>query len=240
METSRLPEHHHTALGACSGWRDEVARSATASEIHRFQRPERNAVRLKVAAIAGGFLLLFGGPALLFADGDTQDDHFQAGISWTCEQYREAVRTGAGHVSLIPPENVAGEDFDHLDTGVRDALERECGDAIRAFEDDPAPAPAATDESVQQALRAAGADDTEIRALGAIAYETGYAGTVAYPSNEAVESFAFIALLECREVRSGEKTWAASESEAIRTGARPDDAARMTAYLRDKFCPSVT
>lgn len=93
--------------------------------------------------------------------------------------------------------------------------------------------------SVRDQLRAVGANAAAVRALAVVARTSGYLRTSRAFTDEEADNFAYMALLECQDVASGEKTWEQSLDEAVRDGASSADATRMTAYLRSTFCPLV-
>ncbi len=96
-----------------------------------------------------------------------------------------------------------------------------------------------TDDSLGQKLAEAGVEEADIRELGAMAYETHYVGTLEYPSLEDMSSFAYIAVLLCRDVAVGESTWEDEVDKDTNSGATLGQAERMTGYLQDQFCPGV-
>ena len=54
-----------------------------------------------------------------------------------------------------------------------------------------------------------------------------------------MSSFAYIAVLLCRDVAVGESTWEDEVDKDTNSGATLGQAERMTGYLQDQFCPGV-
>ena len=97
--------------------------------------------------------------------------------------------------------------------------------------------PEGTDPQMGQMLAAAGISDAAIRTLAAVGQETGYLWRSRPPTDGEAQSFAYMVLLECRDVANGVKTWQDSAEEAMSTGASAADASRMTDYLQNVYCP---
>lgn len=102
-----------------------------------------------------------------------------------------------------------------------------------------APTPSASDDSLERALQLAGVTEQAIGRLADVAKSTGYVSSEVTREGESGRSFAYMAVLECREVQAGDKTWEGSYEEAVTTGADPADALRMTRHLQYVFCPGV-
>lgn len=203
-------------------------------------------------------LVLVGVLGVAACGGTSDEEYLAAGVRWSCAAYEEAVSAGTGTVSFFPPEDVLPTDV-RLEAGNYSGLiEEECPDVIAAFygedSDSASPGSSATDgtdtapqtspsgevdESVAIALRAAGVDSASARLLAVVARETGYLWQSRPPTAEEVDTFAYMAVLECRDVASGERSWADSVAEAVSTGASPEDAQRMTSYFETTFCPMV-
>jgi hypothetical protein len=92
-------------------------------------------------------------------------------------------------------------------------------------------APTASLGMVDQ-LRAAGANEASVRALAVVARRSGYMWRSRPFTSDEANTFAYMALLECREIASGERTWEESWGQAAQDDASAADATRVTAYLR--------
>lgn len=93
------------------------------------------------------------------------------------------------------------------------------------------------DGTVSLALEEAGYTAADVRAVAVVGRETGYMWRSRPATTEEQATFAYSVYLECVDVASGEKTWDDSRSEAILTGATASEAATMTTYLEQTFCP---
>lgn len=93
------------------------------------------------------------------------------------------------------------------------------------------------DGTVSLALEEAGYTAADVRAVAVVGRETGYMWRSRPATTEEQATFAYSVYLECVDVASGEKTWDDSRSEAISTGATASEAATMTTYLEQTFCP---
>jgi hypothetical protein len=102
-----------------------------------------------------------------------------------------------------------------------------------------APSSSSTDQSVRDLLRAAGANEAAVHALAVVAQSAGYVWQSRPPTAEEADNFAYMALLECQEIASGERSWTQSLDDALQSGASTVQATRMTAYLRSTYCPMV-
>ena len=96
------------------------------------------------------------------------------------------------------------------------------------------------DDGIASALASAGVTSSDVDSLAGVAYETGYVWRSRPPTAEEKQTFAYMAVLECRQVAGGSRTWEDSAQEAVSTGASVADAARMASYLESSFCPGVT
>ena len=72
---------------------------------------------------------------------------------------------------------------------------------------------------VRQMLHDAGANEASIHALAVVAQSAGYVWQSRPPTEEEAENFAYMALLECREIASGGRTWRQSFDDALSSGA---------------------
>ncbi len=102
-----------------------------------------------------------------------------------------------------------------------------------------AAASASEPQTVADALEQAGATDWSVRRLADVALATGYLPPSASRIGRDADNFAYMAVLECRDVTSGGRSWEESYQEAVDTGASPNDALRMTQHLQHVFCPSL-
>lgn len=91
--------------------------------------------------------------------------------------------------------------------------------------------------SIASALQEAGYNASDVRAVAQVGRETGYLWKSRPPTPEEEATFAYMVYLECVDVAAGDKTWEQSRDEAISTGATATDAATMTHYLEETFCP---
>lgn len=105
----------------------------------------------------------------------------------------------------------------------------------------PAPTPATShDDSIHRSLKEAGVSARAAKRLADVAKGTSYMFGSESSVGDSADSFAYMAVLECRDVQNGNKTWEASFEEAVTSGASSNDAMRMTQHLRYVFCPELS
>lgn len=92
-------------------------------------------------------------------------------------------------------------------------------------------------DTVEAELQAAGISRKKQLRLSDVARATGYLPRGA--GEEDARRFAYMALLECRDVVSGQHTWTEVAERAVATGALVEDALPMTQHLRHVFCSGV-
>lgn len=85
----------------------------------------------------------------------------------------------------------------------------------------------------------AGVTEWALTRLGDVARNAGYIPSGAPDPVEATRNFAYMAVLECRDVARGRLTWPQSYQRAVDTGASVKDALVMTQHLQHVFCPDV-
>ncbi|MFU8854536.1 sigma factor [Micromonospora sp. SL1-18] len=105
----------------------------------------------------------------------------------------------------------------------------------------PSPSASATpDTSIVDALAAAGVSDALVIQLGEVASRTGYGlGRDEPLPLEKSRGFAVVQIATCRDVASGNKTWAQVIATDQAGGAPAADAQTMNDFLRDVFCKAV-
>lgn len=93
--------------------------------------------------------------------------------------------------------------------------------------------------SLADALHAAGVSDGAVHALAVVGQASGYLWRSRAFTQEEAQTFAYVAVNECREITRGEKSWDDLVEEALADGTARTDAVRVMTHLRTSFCPKV-